>query len=66
MLVCIGEKKLQACLVCKVVSTKGMSRECFRAYVSKLLQLVGSVNIEILGKNHPRIFFSNSKEESFV
>ncbi|KAL5539058.1 hypothetical protein UlMin_044550 [Ulmus minor] len=47
----VGKKMLDACLACKVVSTKAMPREVFRSQVPKLLQLVGSTTVEIIGNN---------------
>ena len=47
----IGERKLHACLVCKVVSTKAIPWEVFCAQIPKLLHFVGSMNIETIGSN---------------
>ena len=57
---------MRACLLCKILTTKAIPRDVFRSQVPKLLQLVGSVNIEIVGSNTFILEFSSMVDRKRV
>ncbi|KAL5578306.1 hypothetical protein UlMin_020005 [Ulmus minor] len=62
----LGEQKLNSCLACKVYSSKALPRDLFRNQIPKILQLVGTISVELIGSNLFILEFSSMRDRKRV
>ena len=62
----LGEQKLNSCLACKVCSSKALPRDVFRNQIPKILQLVGTIYVELIGNNLFILEFSSMRDRKSV
>ena len=62
----LGERKLNYCLACKVLSSKAMPREVCRSQILQILQVVENVNVELIGTNLFIVEFSSLHDHQIV
>ncbi|KAL5549111.1 hypothetical protein UlMin_004342 [Ulmus minor] len=62
----VGRRKLIASLVYKVFSTKVIPRDLFRTQALRILKLIGSVTVELIGNNLFILEFSSQMDQNRV